>query len=154
MKYILVLALVGCLLLLGFVSVSDKQIPASLFTGAEVASPSDWIKEEQIKVYGEKVVIEVENAIWASFTNTNSMDPLIDENSNAIEIIPNDPEEIKIGDVIAYSTSYGTVIHRVVDKGTDSKGIYYLVKGDNSRLRDLTKVRFNEIEGVVVAVVY
>ena len=41
---------------IGVISLSDKQIPASLFGGKEVFSPSDWVKENQIKVYRNKVV--------------------------------------------------------------------------------------------------
>jgi hypothetical protein len=139
---------------LGVLSLSESQIPAAIFGGGELASPSDWIKQEEIFVFPDKVLINVKNATWAGFTNTNSMDPFIDENSHAIEILPEDPNLIDIGDVISYKTSYGVVIHRVIAKGIDSKGIYYKVKGDNNSLQDPLKVRYEDIKGVVVAVIY
>ena len=112
------------------------------------------LKNSEIKVYKDKVVLEIPNALWAGFTNTNSMDPFLDERSNAVEIKPSNPEAIKVGDVIAYDSPYGTLIHRVVEKGHDQQGIYYRVKGDNSTITDPMKVRFEQVEGVVVAVIY
>lgn len=136
------------------VSLTDKQIPASFLGTKEISSPSDWVKEDQIKVYEDKVVLEINNTIWASFTNTNSMDPFLDEDSHALEIIPQDENEINIGDIISYQTAYGVVIHRVIEKDVDEKGMYYLVKGDNNLFKDPFKVRFDEIKGVVVAIIY
>ena len=117
-------------------------------------SPSDWIKEEQIRVLKDKVVIELNDATWASFTNTNSMDPFIDEDSHAIEIIPENQDDIHVGDVISYNSSFGQIIHRVIEKDVDEKGMYYIVQGDNNPLADPIKVRFNDVTGVVVAVIY
>jgi hypothetical protein len=139
---------------IGVISLSDKQIPASLFGGKEVFSPSDWVKENQIKVYRNKVVLDIEDATWASFTDTNSMDPFIDETSNAIEILPEGADAINVGDVISYKSNYGTIIHRVIEKGSDEDGFYFIVKGDNNKFQDPFKVRFSQIKGVVVAVVY
>jgi len=129
------------------------KFPFSL-AAPEKSSPNDWVQEEQIKVYKDKVILEIPNALWAGFTNTNSMDPFLDERSNAIEIKPADSETIKVGHVIAYNSRYGTLIHRVIEKGYDRQGIYYRVKGDNSTIADPFKVRFDQVEGVVVAVIY
>ncbi len=136
------------------ISFSDKQIPASFFGGQEVFSPGDWVKEDQIKVYKDKIILDVKNASWSGFTDTNSMDPFIDAEANAIEIMPLGPEAINVGDVISYQTSYGIIIHRVIEKGKDNKGIYYVVKGDNNRFKDPFKIRFPQVKGVVVAVIY
>ena len=135
-------------------SITDAQIPASILKAREISSPSDWLSSEHIKVYDDKVILNVENPMWATFTDTNSMDPFIDENAHAIEIMPKSPDKINIGDVISYKTSYGVIIHRVIEKGQDKKGMYYLVKGDNNQLRDPLKVRFEDVQGVVVAVIY
>ena len=139
---------------LGAISLTDKQIPASFFGGNELFSPGNWVQEDQIKVYSDKVVLNIPNAIWAEFTNTNSMDPFLDETANALEIYPANPESINVGDIISYHTSYGILIHRVIEKGHDENGIYYLVKGDNNRFPDPYKVRYRDVRGVVVAIVY
>lgn len=122
----------------------------------DVPSPQDWIKEEQIKVYNSKIVIELKDAEWASFTDTNSMDPLIDSTANAIEIVPNSAREIDVGDVISYESRYtdGIIIHRVVKKDKDENGTYFILKGDNNPYEDPEKVRFEQIQRVLVAVIY
>lgn len=139
---------------LGVLSATETQIPAAFLSGQENSSPSDWIKEEQIQVYPQWVILDIPGAKWAGFTDTNSMDPFIDETANAIEITPAHPDAIQVGDVISYQTVYGVLIHRVIKKGIDDQGIYYLVKGDNNRFQDPFKVRFGEVQGVVVAVIY
>lgn len=133
---------------------ADQQMPLTFLGGRENSSPGDWVKEEQIQVYPQGVFLDLPGAQWAGFTDTNSMDPFIDETANAIEISPHHPDAIQAGDVIAYHTSYGVLIHRVIEKGVDDEGIYYLVKGDNNRFKDPFKVRFGEVQGVVVAVIY
>ena len=139
---------------LSVITFSDKQIPASFFGTYELSSPSDWIKQDQIKVYHDKVILNVSGTKWARFTDTNSMDPLLDKESHALEIIPDNPEEINVGDVIAYQSSYGVIVHRVIERGEDVNGFYYIVKGDNNKFKDPFKVRFDSIRGVVVAVIY
>ncbi len=120
----------------------------------EKPSPSDWIKPSQIEVYDDKIVINVKDATWASFADTNSMDPVLDESTTGIEIKPASPEQINVGDIIAYKSEYGVIIHRVAEKGEDEQGVYFVAKGDNNNMQDPKKIRFNEIERVLVALIY
>lgn len=141
-------------------SVGEAEKPvslSSLFTGnVERYSPNDRVKEGSIHVYDDKIVIDLEGATWSTFTNTNSMDPLIDNNANGIEIKPTSPQDMKIGDVIAFKTRYagGIIIHRIVDIDHDNKGWYAKTKGDNNPTVDPGKVRFTDITGVLVGVIY
>ena len=121
---------------------------------AEHPSPSDWIKENQIQVYPQGVILHINNASWATFTNTNSMDPFLDEESNAIEIKPTSAQQVRVGDIISYNTSNGIVIHRVTETGTDQDGPYFIAKGDNNRFADTQKIRLEDIQGVVIAIIY
>lgn len=136
--------------------VADSSKYADSTQLPEKASPSDRIKESQIHVYNNKVTIDIKDPEWASFTDTNSMDPVLDSTANAIEIVPKTPEEINIGDIVSYESSYaaGTIIHRVVKTGYDNDGWYAIMKGDNISSSDPGKVRFNQIKRVVVAIVY
>lgn len=148
--------------------VNVKRVhPLSPLTGlfvassAELQSPSDHVKEEQIQVYQDKVVFKLDDPEWSSFTNTNSMDPFLDVGANAIELKPRSVFDIHIGDVVSYrskqkgSESASTsVVHRVIDADVDKEGRYFLLKGDNNPVADAEKVRFEQIEGIVVAVVY
>jgi|SRR3989344_3049908 len=155
-RYLLLLSIVVAmiLILITMFALADQQIPFTLLSGQENSSPSDWVKENQIQVYPQRVILDIPGAKWAGFTNTNSMDPFIDETANAIEITPSNPDVIQVGDVIAYQTTYGVLIHRVIEKGIDGEGVYYIVKGDNNRFQDPFKVRFDDIQGVVVAIIY
>ncbi len=136
------------------ISVGAVLATVSLERGIELASPGDWIKEDQIKVFSDQVILDLSGASWAKFTDTNSMDPFIDEGANAIEVKPQNPADISVGDVISYYSGDRIIVHRVVEVSIDNSGYYYIVKGDNNRLKDNTKVRFEEIYGVVVAVIY
>jgi len=123
---------------------------------AERPSPADRIKEEQIRVSNENVIINIKGAEWASFTDTNSMDPVIDSEAHAIEVIPSSEDDIQVGDIVAYNSEYaeGSIIHRVVYKGEDEQGTYFVMKGDNNPTSDPGKVRFSQIKRVVVAIIY
>lgn len=128
------------------------------FSGSavEVSSPFDHINENQIHVLNDKVVIDLKNPQWASFTDTNSMDPVLDAEAHAIELIPKSPEEIHTGDIVSYVPGFGTgtIIHRVKKIGYDSDGWYAIMKGDNLSNEDPGKVRFDQVRRFVVAIIY
>lgn len=139
----------------------DAEKPFSFgfvpFLGSpERLSPSDHVKENQIHVYGEKVVLDVPGATWASFTDTNSMDPFMDENSNSLELKPASPDNIRKGDIISYRSSItgDLIVHRVVSKGVDDSGVFFIVKGDNNPTQDPEKIRFSQIHGVLIGIIY
>jgi signal peptidase I len=122
----------------------------------EVASPSKWITEDKIGVYSQKVILDVEDPQWAMFTDTHSMEPVISSRSYAIEVVPKSADEINVGDILSYNSDYadGTIIHRVIEKGTDSDGTYFILKGDNNPSADPGRIRFSQVQRVVVAIIY
>ena len=121
-----------------------------------IPSPQSRIKVEDISVYDNEIVLKVKNPQWAIFTDTNSMDPVIDSNSKAIEVVPNSPEDIHVGDIVAYRSKYvdGVVAHRVIETGYDSSGWYARLKGDNNPNADPEKVRMSQVKGIVAAIIY
>lgn len=129
--------------------------PEPITSTLERASPSDWIKESDIELSYDKVIINVNKPRWSKFTDTNSMDPVLDTNANAIEIIPKKPADLQVGDIIAYDSAYssGTLIHRIVKIGNDGEW-YVIAKGDNNPANDPGKIRFHQIKRVVVAIIY
>jgi len=154
---VLLAFMLGLILNDAYSELSSLERPLSLFQdGIEKDSPGDWIKEDQIKVYNDKVIINLKDAEWASFTNTNSMDPVLDEKANAIEIIPKSSDNIHVGDIISYNSDYadGTIIHRIIKIGSDEEGWYCIVKGNNNQSPDPGKIRFNQIKRVLVAIIY
>ena len=137
--------------------ITAEQTLASLAgINPERDSPFDHIKESDIQVFDDKVILNLDNPQWARFTDTNSMDPVLDAESNAIEIIPKSPEDINVGDIISYQTKKmsGTIIHRVIEIGEDDDGWYARTKGDNNPTADPSKIRFSDVKRMVVAIVY
>ncbi len=133
----------------------NKEKPFSLASN-EIKSPSDWIDEKQVKIRDRYVSLIIKNATWAKFTDTNSMDPVIDSESHAIKIMPSDPSKLDLGDIISFRSPKmnGIIIHRIVEKNTDKDGVYFITKGDNNKYPDSEKVRFDQITGVVVGILY
>lgn len=157
--------IIGIIFSLGFLSSNifanvNTEIPLSTQTNDdrtdERASPSDWIKENQILVYNSQVVLDLKNAEWATFTDTHSMEPVLSSRSNAIEVRPKSTDDIQVGDIVSYNSEYaeGIIIHRVIEKNTDEKGVYFILKGDNNPHPDPGRIRFDQIVRVVVAIVY
>ena len=130
----------------------------SLFSVAapELQSPADHISEDAIRVYDDRVVVQLEGISWAKYADTNSMDPVFDSTANGIEIPPKSPTEIAPGDIISYTPVLGSglVVHRVVETGTDGDGWFAVTRGDNNPTADPTKVRFADIHGVLVGILY
>jgi len=117
-------------------------------------SPGDYIKEWEIHVYPNKVVIDVDQPILAAFADTNSMDPVFDAQHNAIEVVPTRTSDIQVGDIVSYKTDYGSIIHRIKEIGQDQDGWYAIFQGDNNPVPDPGRIRFNQIQRKVVAFVY
>lgn len=151
--YILAAFIAGILLSQFFVALPIVQGAPS---GVEHNSPSNYIHQNQINVYEDYVLLNVSGAQWANFADTNSMDPLFDTEAHALQFIPQSPEDISVGDIISYTTKQqeSRIIHRVIFKGQDDSGIYFITQGDNNVVSDPGKVRFEQIERVLFAIIY
>ena len=66
----------------------EKECNSEIINGKEKPSPQDRIKEDDIKIFNNKVIINIDNVKWRKFIDSNSMDPLIDEGTTTIEINP------------------------------------------------------------------
>ena len=122
----------------------------------EKPSPSDRIKDADFSSINNKTTINLNSAKLRKYIDSNSMDPLIDEGTTTIEITPKKESEIKIGDIISYKIAgYDyALVHRVVAIGNDEDGIYFVTKGDNYYKEDPYRVRFSQVEGIVVGILY
>ena len=69
---------------------------------------------------------------------------------------PASPAILDVGDIISFYPSFaeGLVVHRIIEIGNDNKGWYARTKGDNNPSADPGKVRFEDIHGVIVAILY
>lgn len=121
----------------------------------ERPSPADWISQSQIEMTSEGVFIRMSNPQWAIFADSNSMDPVFDAGSHAIQIIPTDKSQVHVGDILSYQSPLGFVmIHRVTEIGEDAEGWYAIVKGDNNPTPDPWKIRWDMVRRITVAVIY
>jgi hypothetical protein len=134
----------------------DLSNPAGMLGTQEQASPNDHISEENIHIYPNRVVIMLDDPQWAAFSDTNSMDPVLDAGHNAIEVVPKTMDEIEVGDIVSYipSDGKGITIHRVIEKNKDKDGEYLIFKGDNNPVQDPEKVRFPQVQRMVVGIIY
>lgn len=139
---------------------SKEQIsflnPITTEASRNLPSPKDRIQESDILAYDDRVIINVKNPIIARFTPTRSMDPVLDSDANAIEVVAQSPEDIQIGDIVSYQSEMTNtvIVHRVVDIGYDSNGIYFTFKGDNNKEKDPERVRFSQIRRIVIGILY
>jgi hypothetical protein len=112
------------------------------------------IDVKDILVSDNKVIFNINGSQWSVFTNTSSMLPVLNHNTKAIEITPANIQDINVGDIISYSLGKEIIIHRVISKGFDENGYYMITKGDNNLVVDPERVRFGQVDGVVVALIY
>jgi signal peptidase I len=122
-------------------------------SGNSVATPSDWIEEEDILLYDDRIVLNIKNATVSNYVATGSMRPVFDEGANGIRVVPSSEDDIEVGDIVSYGYNDGLIVHRVVEKGQDKNGVYFVVQGDNSLVND-GKIRFEDIEYVTIGVLY
>lgn len=140
------------------VAIADNAVHQAVPFGGndELASPFDRVRDDQVLVYDDYVILDIQNTEWAIFTDTNSMDPVIDQGAAAIEIIPLSADELHVGDIVSYKSEFaeGIIIHRVVEIGEDDDGWYARFKGDNNANIDPGKVRFDQVQRIVIAIIY
>lgn len=131
---------------------SAIQFPLS---GREMPSPGDWMNDNNIAMTSRNVLLSIPNATLVVYANTNSMDPVLDETTHGIEMPPV-KGKLQVGDIISYRSSAinAIVVHRIASIGEDEHGTYYITQGDNNKESDPEKIRFKNIVGVVVALIY
>ncbi|MBU4502808.1 MAG: S26 family signal peptidase [Nanoarchaeota archaeon] len=142
------------LFLNSFSQTFDIHKEKPFFSSEERYSPYDRIQEDDLVLLSDKLIINFPNLQLAYYTDTNSMDPLIDKYSTGIEIIPESQGDIHRGDIIAYESGKELIVHRVISIEEDDLGWYVIVKGDNSKECDPEKVRFEQIRYVLIGVLY
>lgn len=122
-----------------------------------VESPQDRISESQISVMRNKIEIDILDAEWSSYEPTGSMEPLLSEKANGLYVIPKGPEDIKPGDIVAYSVEGRgkDIVHRVIEVEKDEHGnYYYTTKGDANPVPDPELVPYQNIKRVLIGVIY
>lgn len=134
----------------------EKEIESRPVYGVEKDSPFDHVKTSQVKVLQHKVEIDMKDVMWWNIADTNSMDPLIDIGTTALSVKPVSEQAIHVGDVAFYNSLLAkqTIVHRIVKIGSDEVGWYSKFKGDNLEKIDPEDVRFKQVVGVLIGIIY
>ncbi len=136
---------------------SNLEVPltglgVSGFVG-DVGAPSDWVSEEDIIVLDDRVILKIDGVTLSSYANSGSMVPVLDEGANGIRIVPKSEDDVEVGDIVSFRIGGILVVHRVVEKGEDEDGFYFVVKGDSNLVGD-GQIRFEDIEYKTIGILY
>ncbi len=160
MKDLIKILLITLVFMLGWTSSyvysgTSLENPSS-FVSDELISPQSRISEDDVYIFGDHILIEISDASGAIYADTNSMDPVLDDGAIGLEIVPSSEDSIHIGDIVSFRTywSNSLIVHRVIMIGEDDQGWYCITKGDNSAFTDPGKLRFEDIEYVLIGVLY
>jgi len=156
LKYILIflLGFLSCAFLVYGVGYSNVEIPfATGLVNSDVSAPNDWVDTDDIVVFDDMVILRIPNATLSSYADSGSMKPVFDKGANGIRVVPESADDIDLGDIVSYRFGKILVVHRVVEKGIDEDGTYFIMKGDNNLLSD-ERVRFEDIEYVTIGVIW
>lgn len=130
----------------------ELEKPFSISTDG-LSAPSNFIEREDILVYPDRIIINIEGTSLSSYADTGSMMPVLDGGSNGVRVRPESEKDINVGDIVSFRRGTSLIVHRVVEKGIDGEGIYFVTKGDGNSFND-GKIRFTDIEYKTVAIIY
>ena len=123
------------------------------FVVSDVGAPSDWVSEDDIIVLDDRVILKVGNATLSNYADSGSMKPVFDVGANGIRVVPGSEVGVGVGDIVSFYLGDSLIVHRVVEKGVDGDGVYFVTMGDNGLVDD-GKVRFEQIEYVTIGVIW
>ena len=144
----------SCVFLFYMFSSSNIEVPfATGLVSFDASSPSDWVFDEDIIVFDDYIILRIANATLSSYAPSGSMKPVLDVGMSGIRIVPENSDQIEVGDIVSFRFGGKLIVHRVVEKGLDEEGIYFITQGDNNIFSD-DKIRFEDIEYVTVGVIW
>jgi signal peptidase I len=148
------LGFISCLIIVGLLFYSGTEtFLGTGFAIGDSGSPSDWINEEEIIIFEDEILIRVANVSLSRYASTGSMSPTFGGGANGLVIIPQNENEIDIGDVVSFRSLEGLIVHRIIEQGIDEEGTYFITRGDNNGFAD-GKIRFEDIEHVLIGILY
>lgn len=134
-----------------------KQVPLGSNGDINVVkSPHDIVKDSEIEIQKDKVIIYKNGITGAVFLDTKSMEPSFGHGSTGLDIKVDNEEDIKIGDVVVYKPEWNEnllIPHRVIGISSNDDGSkIFHVKGDNDRA--VEKVTFDQIKYLQIGIIY
>ena len=149
-KLELVLLLVLLVLVLGILGFGGIT---GFFVEDKNPVPSDFISEKDIIADNDSITFFIDNPVLSRYENSESMAPFLGKGATGVGFKPESSEDIRVGDVVSFWQDGNIIVHRVIEKGIDKQGVYFITKGDDNYIND-GKIRFEEIDSVLVAVIY
>ena len=158
LNYILIFSLgvFSCVFLFCGFEYSNIEVPFGtglISLDDETIAPFDRVSERDIIVFDDMIILRVSNATLSRYADSGSMRPVFDRGANGIRIVPDSEESVRVGDIVSYQSEDILIVHRVVEKGIDGEGVYFIMQGDNNILSD-GKIRFEDIEYVTIGVIW
>ncbi len=94
------------------------------------------------------------NYSWSIYKDTKSMLPLFGNNSIGIYIPVDSATELFVGDIVTYTYNERFISHRILEINKDIDGVYYIMKGDNNKQPDNVKVRREQVQRLLVGIIW
>lgn len=142
---VLFLFILICCFALGWVSCIIMESSREQISTGDRLNYSDFIYNSS------RFCFDYETITVHEVIGTNSMDPVLDENTHTIQFKPKTIKDIQIGDIVSYhNDEIGLIVHRVVDMKNDS----IKARGDNLLMDDVGWIPFEKVEGVVIGIIY
>ena len=127
-------------------------------TEAPILENPSKISRNEMHFFHNGTQIDLDNYTWVYFNDseTVSMYPAIKKNSHAIGLEVEQNTQINIGDIVLFKVAgiNDNYVHRVIERGYDDYGEYFITKGDNNRKKDNVKLRRSHISYIIAAVIY
>ncbi len=127
----------------------------SLERKSATVGPTNVTGQDALDFSPDKATLHVAQPFGAVLTDSDSMRPVMDEDTMLVQIPP-EQREIRPGDIIAFTANYSAtiIVHRVIAVGKDDEGWFAITKGDNNVKPDPEKVRRDDLIGITAATVY
>ena len=132
----------------------QQCLEEALARGEGITPPQVRIGADTLRLEENYVRFDVTGVEVGIVSDSKSMVPILDENNLVLEIMPKSPGEIRVGDIIIYELNGERIIHRVIEVGADDDAWFVIAKGDNNPVADPEKVRWQQIRGVVIGIMY
>ncbi len=156
---VFLLGMIAGILFLSYIPDENLEIPLPKENreALPVQAPKDRIRDENIQVFTDRIVIELDDlqgrkVSWSTYADTESMVPTLDNGCNGLEFTPASPKDLHEGDMIAFEKGKRLIIHRIQKIGQDEDGWFAITKGDNNQYND-GKVRWSEVKFVTFGVI-
>ena len=141
--------------------INDCSIPSRIDNGKIRLSESNFIDKEGNKIKSKYIYLGIDSGDYylSNIKCCGSMRPTIDNNHTMImkKMNSNTTEkDIQVCDVIAFRENKedeGLIAHRIIEKGEDERGVYFITQGDHTKSSD-GKIRFKQIYSILVGVLY